>query len=47
MKVDKSKEYEMLRTEMMEYYKAITQYGTILYTAVATILVFALQKDAF
>lgn len=47
MEVDKSKEYEMLRAEMMEYYRAITQYGNILYTAVAAILVFALQKDAF
>lgn len=41
------KEYELLRAEMMDLFKAVTQYGTVLYSAVAAILAFALQRDEF
>lgn len=41
------KEYELLRNEMMESYRAITQYNTVLYTATATILALVLQRDEY
>lgn len=41
------KEYELLRAEMMDLFKAVTTYGTVLYSAVAAILAFALQRDEF
>lgn len=39
------KEYEILRTEIIENYNGIRQYENVLYTVVAAILVFALQSD--
>lgn len=41
------KEYEFLRAEIMDDYKYIAQYNVVLYTASATILAFALQKEQF
>ena len=41
------KEYEMLRAEMMDDYKTISQYNVVLYTATATILAFAIKDGTF
>jgi hypothetical protein len=41
------KEYEFLRAEMMDYYQTISQYNVVMYTATATILVFALKESLF
>lgn len=40
-------EYEMLRNEMLEHYKAIVTYNNVLFAAAATILAFSLTQDHF
>ena len=41
------KEYELLREEMMENIRAITQYAVILYAAVTAVFAFAIESNNF